>query len=133
MIAGPGLDFGNFANNTYAANTGGAGVTFRANSGYTQFWEARFNPTTQKIYLWNSTDGVVGTPVDWTAEYTPEIEVWARGTQIRVFANAGGQPVLEATSSRFQTNTYAGPALDRTIAGGGGYQPYFRDFYVQAV
>lgn len=133
MVVGMTEDFGNFANNSYAANTGGIGCTFRANSGATQFWEARFNPTTSLIYLWNSTDGVVGTPVAWTATQRPEMEVWARGTQIRVYVDCSGQPAIEATSTRFQTNTYAGLSLERTILGGGGQQPNFIDFYTQAV
>lgn len=132
MVAGMTEDFGNFANNSYVANTGGIGITFRANSGATQLWEARFNPTTSLIYLWNSTDGVVAS-VAWTATQRPEMEVWARGTQIRVYVDCAGQPAIEATSTRFQTNTYAGLSLERTILGGNGQQPNPIDFYAQAV
>lgn len=133
MIVGTTVELGNLANNSYVANTGGVGVTFRMNSGGTQFWEARFNPTQSKIYLWNTTDGVVGTPVDWTATQRPEMEVWAQGDRIRVFVDCAGEPVIDATSTRFNTNTYVGPCLERTILGGAGAQPYIIDFYAQAV
>ena len=133
MIVGTTVEFGSFANNSYATSTGGIGVTFRMNSGGTQFWEARFNPTTSKIYLWNTTDGVVGTPADWTAIQRPEMEVWAEGDRIRVFVDCSGEPVIDVPSTRFNTNTYVGPCLERTILGGGGSQPYILDFYAQAV
>lgn len=133
MIVGAQVELGNLANNSYVANTGGVGVTFRMNSGGTQFWEARFNPTQSKIYLWNSTDGVVGTPATWTATARPEIEVWAQGDRIRVFVDCQPQPVIDVTSTRFNTNTYVGPCLERTILGGAGSQPYILDLYAQAV
>lgn len=133
MIVGVSVELGNLANNSYVANTGGVGVTFRMNSGGTQFWEARFNPTQSKIYLWNTTDGVVGTPADWTTTQRPEIEVWAQGDRIRVFVDCDPQPVIDVPSTRFNTNTYMGPCLERTILGGGGSQPYILDLYAQAV
>lgn len=97
---------------TCPANTGGFGVMFRGNSATpTAYWEARFNPTTSKIILWNTTDGMVS-DVAWTATTDPEIEVKAQGNRIRVFVDCAAEPVLDVTSTRFNTNTYAGPAAE---------------------
>lgn len=123
---------GTAAQNTYPANTGGKGITFRSNSGYTNFWEARFNRTQSLIYLWNSTDNVVAS-VAWTATDAPEMEVRCQGNRIRVFVDCAAEPVIDVTNTRFNTNTYAGPCLDRTIVSGGGVNPYLVLFYAQAL
>lgn len=122
-------------NNTYTTTTGGFGITFRGNtSTATTYWEARFNPTQNLIYLWNTTDGVVtGGSVAWTATNAPEMEVRCQGDRIRVFVDCNAEPVIDVTNSRFNTGTYAGPSLRRTIVTGGGVAPYLLFFYAHAL
>lgn len=121
-----GVDFGVTAHNTYPVTTGGIGVVFRSNSSGTNKWAAYFNRSQSLIYLWNSTDAVVAS-VAWTATATPEIAVRAMDQRIRVYVDANPEPVIDvANKTRFQTNTYAGPYLNRTIVTAGTTWPRLR-------
>lgn len=133
----------NFASSpaTYPANTGGLGVAFRANSSSpSTWWEARFNPTTSKVILWNTTDGVVA-DVAWTSTTRPEIEARVQGNRIRVYVDCGAEPVIDTDSAalglsntvkqRFNTATYAGPCAEVTSVV--SVMPGFTDFAVQGL
>ena len=63
----------------------------------------------------------------------PEIEVVAQANRIRVYVDCAPLPLIDVTSTRFNSQTYFGLCLNRTIAGGGGVQPYFLDFYGQVL
>jgi hypothetical protein len=129
------------AQNTFSTLTGGYGVTFRANAATpSTWWEARFNPTAGpggggaagRIYLWNAVDGVAAY-VDWYTTESPEIEVRCQGNRIRVFVDCRAEPVIDFTSTRYNTQTYAGPSLRRTIVSGGGSNPYLTHWAAQAL
>lgn len=136
----PGTGEGNHY--TFPANTGGYGVLFRANSSGTQHWRAFMNSTSDLVILWNTTDGVVAT-YPWTlrsrsanldtAIYEIELEVRCQGNRIRVYADCLSEPVIDATSTRFNTNTYAGLGVVRTVIVEQSASPAFWEFYAQAL
>lgn len=119
--------------NTFAVDSGGCGVAFRSNSARTNYWQAVFNPTQSKVYLWNTTDGKVA-EATWTAAATGEIEVRCQGDRIRVYIDCNSEPVIDTTSTRFNTQTYAGMRLKRTTTGSSGdTRPRWFDFYAQGI
>lgn len=120
------------ANNSYAADSGGVGICFRANAGNTERWEVRLNRSQTKVYLWNVADGRVA-QADWTPTTGAEIEVRAQGSLIQVFVDLAPEPLIRHTSTRYLTNTYAGLELTRTPLFSSGQGIYHLDFYAQKV
>lgn len=124
------LDITNPSAATYPSGNGGAGLVFRSNSSGTNHWHVFYNRSTEQIILWNTNGGgtVVAT-ASWpvsrlrSAPYSgvqyPELEVRCQGNRIRVYADCLPEPVIDATSSTFNTNTYLGIHTRRTLPGGG--------------
>lgn len=124
----------NAASVAYGTSAHGVGFKFRCNSTESERWEILYNRTLGHLILRNTTDGAVVT-VTGIATMPTEIRVQCQGERIRAWINAEAHPRIDTTSTRFQTNTYAGPHLNRTVNGAYGVaghaNPYFRDTYWQ--
>ena len=136
LVVGGVIQFSSVANerNTYPANTGGVGYSIRSTSDGSQGWEVRFNRSTQKLILWNSSAGVVK-DVPWVTPSTGffvETEIWFRGSRVQVFLDGAAEPVIdEAAVYSPGGGTHAGLRINRTIVSGSGEGFGFVDFYAQ--
>lgn len=120
------------AQNSYPGAPNGVGAVFRSDATGANCWQCFFLPFAGGfVFLWNTTDGTV-TSVAWTKVDGDSLIVRAQGTRIRVYASDQPEPIIDITSTRFQTQTYVGFNEKHTIVSA-STTPYITSFYGQGL